>query len=163
MKTQQELQLHYWGPLHEMVKEYNQKHGSDVKPWECVKCEGDFKQYPKFTARPEAYTFAITILYDPERKEHRPVFVGDKLYLNGQEFTVGKQALIHEDRFSWVPPAPKRTFKLSDMELPCPEKRTEGGFLVTVCGETFAFSTFRDCYDFKTKLMSILTAARDQE
>lgn len=80
MKTQQELQLHYWGPHFDMVKEYNAKHGTNIEPWECVKSVwiNAFTHHPDFSG--SGYTFAVTILYDDKRNEHRPVFVGDRLY-----------------------------------------------------------------------------------
>lgn len=83
MKTQQELQLHYWGPHYDMVKEYNAKHGTYIQLWECVKYENinTYTDHPPFrNDNTEDYTFAITILYDDKRKEHRPVFVGDRVY-----------------------------------------------------------------------------------
>lgn len=179
MKTQQELMQAYWGPggTVDMVRVYNTKHLCDVKPWECVKCEGNFKKHPEFTAHPEAYTFALTILYDDKRKEHRPVWVGSELYANnctkpltikGKSeqwgyLSVGECTNYAISILSWNPPTPKRTFKLNDLELPCPEKRDEGGFLTTICGEPFLFDTWKDCADFKTKLKALLTAARDKE
>lgn len=183
MKTQQELMQAYWGPggTVDMVKEYNAKHGCDVKPWECVKYEGNSSlwrgDHPRFDGQHYSYTFALTILYDDKLKKHRPVFVGDKLYvkINGEEtrMEVGGSSIVNSvitaagDRvlsyLSWNPPTPKRTFKLNDVELPCPEKRNEGGFNTFVCGESFLFDTLQDCSEFKTKLMALLTAARDKE
>lgn len=182
MKTQQELQLHYWGPLYDMVKEYNAKHGCDVKPWECVVhlslIFGSGKVYHKqeFTEHPDfelpldksGYTFALTILYDDKRKEHRPVFVGDTLFskkLTNISIVVGlsTEHLINDLNCSWSPPMPKRTFKIGDKELPCPERRDVGGFNTFVCGEPFLFDTPQDCNEFKEKLIALITAARDKE
>lgn len=137
MKTQQELQLHYWGPLYNMVKEYNAKHGCDVKPWECVKYENEntYTEHPPFrNDNTEDYTFALTILYDDKRSEHRPVFVGDKVYTYEEyrHFIVsegstynnlivkrcpeGNLTNLHLSHASWNPPTPKRTFKLEFTE-----------------------------------------------
>ena len=125
MKTQQEFQLHYWGPHFEMVKEYNAKHGCDVKPWECVKTPCVmYENHPGFILKDDnEYTFALTILYDDKRKEHRPVLVGDKIYCvtgNGQPWTVSSIAAIAKpgawDKWSWNPPTPKRTFKIEFTE-----------------------------------------------
>lgn len=132
MKTQQELMQAYWGPggTVDMVKEYNAKHGCDVRPWECVKWRGisSHDDHPGFND--SEYTLALTILYDDRLKEHRPVFVGDKLYvkINGEEtrMEVGGSSIVNSvitaagDRvlsyLSWNPPTPKRTFKLEFTE-----------------------------------------------
>lgn len=119
MKTQQELMQAYWGPggTVDMVKEYNAKHGCDVRPWKCVRL-GDnlIERHPSFDFPPDYYTFALTILYDDKRKEHRPVFVGDRLW-KGQHWVVIESDL-YVDNLSWHPPAPKRTFivELSEEE-----------------------------------------------
>lgn len=119
MKTQQELLLHYWGPHYDMVKEYNVKHGCDVKPWKCVKLGNDpMEQHPAFDIPVDNYTFALTILYDDKRKEHRPVFVGSRLWLNhiGTFVEVTGEVKITPRDYSWNPPKPKRTFKLEFTE-----------------------------------------------
>jgi len=171
MKTQQELMQAYWGPggTVDMVKEYNEKHGTDVKPWECVKCDGDFNRHPEFTALPEAYAFALTILYDDKRKEHRPVFVGDKIYCvtgNGQPWIVSSIAAIAKpgawDKWSWNPPTPKRTFKLNDLELPCPGEYYNGA-LLGLLGVDYFFKTVEDRNKVASAITDILTAARDEE
>lgn len=117
MKTQQELQLHYWGPLYDMVKEYNAKHNCDVKPWECVKLivhggewANTYKCNPLLDCKTGVYHFALTILYDDKRKEHRPVFAGDKLYYkrDGSMITIGSGGVLdNPDSWSWNPPEPK--------------------------------------------------------
>lgn len=127
MKTQQELMQTYWGPggTVDMVKEYNAKHGCDVKPWECVRTPSvEYENHPGFILKEDGeYTFALTILYDDKHEEHRPVFVGDKIYCvtgNGEPWTVSGIAAIFKpaawDKWSWNPPKPKRTFKLEFTE-----------------------------------------------
>jgi hypothetical protein len=171
MKTQQELMQAYWAPggTVDMVKEYNEKHGTDVKPWECVKCDGDFNRHPEFTALPEAYAFALTILYDDKRKEHRPVFVGDKIYCvtgNGQPWTVSSIAAIAKpgawDKWSWNPPTPKRTFMLNDVEVPCPVNSEDGTCLV-IGNKVFYFETLEQRTLVCHALVELLTAARDKD
>ena len=119
MKTQQELMQAYWGPggTVDMVKEYNEKHGCDVKPWRCVRIKGTgslFCDHPSFSPETGVYELALTILYDDKLKEHRPVFVGDRLW-NGQHWVVIESDL-YVDNLSWNPPKPKRTFKLEFTE-----------------------------------------------
>lgn len=136
MKTQQEYQLYYWGPHYDMVREYNAKHGCDVKPWACVKLgNAPMEQHPVFDFPADSYTFSLTILYDDKRKEHRPVFVGDLLYPTypmeqhkvielstrhyGELLLQGKTGAEYNRPFtelSWNPPEPKRTFKIEFTE-----------------------------------------------
>lgn len=173
MKTQQELMQAYWGPggIVDMVKEYNEKHGCDVKPWECVKQDlvtWSFDDYTEFSGG--SYTFALTILYDDKRKEHRPVFVGDKIYCvtgNGQPWTVSSIAAIAKpgawDKWSWNPPTPKRTFKLGDKEFLCPVKERTNT-LIRMSGENIYFQENSSDYKSLCKhIRDILTAARDKE
>lgn len=118
MKTQQEYQLYYWGPHFEMVKEYNAKHGCDVKPWECVKLGDDtMESHPSFDFPAENYTFAVAILYDDKRKEHRPVFVNDRLCLKNVEtyLEVTGCVKITEEHYAWNQPAPKKWFRVAKL------------------------------------------------
>lgn len=136
MKTQQELQLHYWGLHYDMVKEYNAKHGTNIQPWECVKYKGCIAGVLcDFSNDHSVYEFALTILYDDKLKEHRPVFVGDKVYHKEygieREIVSGNLVSDFAEKFSWNPPTPKRTFKLNDMELPCPTYK-EGGYMLEI-------------------------------
>lgn len=176
MKTQQELLLHYWGPHYDMVKEYNAKHGTNIRPWECVKHvnEGKFDAHPQFAGKPWNYTFALTILYDDKRKEHRAVFVGDKVYHKetGIERTIRTVALMSDfaEKFSWNPPTPKRTFKIGDVDLPCPvytphnDNVVKVGIYTEETGGTdyFMFETLDQAIKVKQAICEILSAARDK-
>lgn len=179
MKTQQELMQAYWGPggTVDMVKEYNAKHGCDVKPWECVRSDwaNTFTQHPTF-GNPGSYYIALTILYDDKRKEHRPVFVGSELYANnctkpltikGKSeqwgyLSVGECTNYAISILSWNPPTPKRTFKLNDLELPCPDKN-KGGYQIALISRKHFFSDFHDAQKVANAIDEILTAARDKE
>ena len=115
MKTQAELKAHYRDVIIPMVAKYNYDHGTDVKPWECVKINGTVMIHqPDFKCDPNCYTFAITIL------EGKPVFVGDKLYSksDGSEFIFGQNTDFYDATLT--PPPKKRTFILNGVELPCP-------------------------------------------
>lgn len=181
MKTQQELLLHYWGPHYDMVKEYNAKHGCDVKPWACVKLVNDpMEQHPAFDFPVDSYTLALTILYDDKRKEHRPVFVGDKVYTYEEyrHFIVsegsthnnlivkrcpeGNLTNLHLSHASWNPPTPNRMFKIGDTELPCPERENEG-YQLSMWNRNYYFKTAEDRELVKSELLKLLTAARDKE
>lgn len=156
MKTQQELMQAYWGPggTVDMIKAYNAKHGCDVKPWECVKYEGNSSlwqgDHPRFDGQHYSYSFALAILYDDKRREHRPVFVGETLYFNecgDSKYTVKENGYsVHGEyihgydwrrndlsSWSWNPPTPKRTFKLNNLELPCPTYKEGGHMLEITC------------------------------
>lgn len=175
MKTQQELMQAYWGPggTVDMVKEYNAKHGCDVKPWECVKLGNDpMEQHPVFDFPADSYTFALTILYDDKLKQHRPVFVGDKIYDKngtGAPWTISYPVSANFEawnKWSWNPPTPKRTFKLGDLELPCPVKDNMGihnDFFLQVGHYYFCFNSMADRNDVAAALYDLLTAARDKE
>lgn len=172
MKTKQELMQAYWGPggTVDIVRAYNSKHGCYVKPYECVKdtITGEVYFYdPVFVSSPDKYTFALTILYDDKRKEHRPVFVGDKLwwsstssYQAAEDIETFKQA--RPPFWSWNPPTPKRTFKLNDLELPCPDKN-KGGYQIALISSKHFFSDFHDAQKVANAIDEILTAARDKE
>lgn len=166
MKTQQELQLHYWGPHFEMVKEYNAKHDTDIGPWECVKYINDVLcGDPQFPADLENYTFALAILYDDKRKEHRPVFVNDRLWLKNAEtyLEVTGCVQITEEYYAWNPPAPKRMFKINDVELNSPVQKDKGDYVTRVCGNEFYFTNYDDRNALDNILYELLTAARDKE
>ena len=159
MKTQRELILHYWGTIHDMCSAYNEKHGTDVKPWECVNCGGPFYSHPKFDAPAEGYEFAVAIL------EGRPVFVGDALYNGyGAYLRVTENCGFIFENMSWTPPAPKRTFTLNGVELPCPEKNIdtrEQYSLGINTGSIYWFATRGDRDVVSEVLDRILTQARD--
>ena len=178
MKTQQELMQAYWGPggTVDMVKEYNAKHGTNIQPWECVVHlslifgsgkvyhKQEFTEHPTF-GNPGSYYIAITILYDDKRKEHRPVFAGSELYYkrDGSMITmVNGGTITNPDRWSWNPPKPKRTFKLNDLELPCPDKN-KGGYQIALISSKHFFSDFHDAQKVANAIDEILTAARDKE
>ncbi|MFK5284047.1 hypothetical protein ACI3PL_31160, partial [Lacticaseibacillus paracasei] len=39
-KTQRELNLEYWGRVHDMCDSYNKQHGTSISPQQCVKNDG---------------------------------------------------------------------------------------------------------------------------
>ena len=170
MKTQRELNLEYWGRVHDMCAAYNEKHGTDVNPNQCVKWfDGrEWKPYEPSNGvwfhEGIQHKFAVAIL------EGKPVFVGDKLYAkhNGAEVTVDTGIKVKHNIFSeeltWTPPAPKRTFTLNGVELPCPEKNIdtrEQYSLGINTGSIYWFATRGDRDVVSEVLDRILTQARD--
>ena len=178
MKTQQELMQAYWGPggTVDMVKEYNVKHECDVKPWECVRTPSvEYENHPGFVLKEDGeYTFALTILYDDKHEDHRPVFVGDKIYCvtgNGEPWTVSSIAASTKPsawgKWSWNPPQ-KRTFKLNDVELPCPLKTepcADNLNYATLCndGQELYFESTEAKMQWRKAFTKLLTAAKDKE
>ena len=171
MKTQAELKAHYRDVIIPMVAKYNYDHGTDVKPWECVKLDGRIMIcHPKFEYKPDIYTFAITIL------EGKPVFVGDRLYANNCTqplmikgnseqsgyLSVGNCTNYDISILSWTPPIKKRTFMFGDKELPCPDKN-KGGYQISLISSRHFFSDFHDAQKVANAIDAILTEARDKE
>lgn len=178
MKTQRELNVHYWTVIHDMVEAYNKEHSADVKPWECVKYEGSVWSYkarssqPQFDCSADLYQFAVAILYDEQDKVHKPVFPGDTVYekLLPFEFTVVDANTLERDalkfkgldwsKFTWHKPQPKRTFEINGVELPCPV--VGGDYIVDINNVQFEFETLDDCVAVQVTLSKLLTEARDK-
>ena len=115
-KTQRELNLEYWGRIHDMCDAYNKQHGTNIQPQQCVKhCGGkwNLKEHPMFDGH--KYDLAVAII------EGKPVFVGDKIYTKrtGKDITVTEGFLSAID-YTLTPPKKKRTFDLNGKQLPCP-------------------------------------------
>lgn len=155
----------------DMCDAYNKDHGTDIKPWECVK----WRNHPEsnwgtYTGTPyfhefieDEITFAIAIL------EGRPVFVGDRLF----EVCSERYFIVDEDTTTewintctWTPPTKKRTFMLNGVELPCPVKVNK---LLPVSRRMeidsfyFYFDSQEDKKNAAGKLICLLTEARDKE
>ena len=184
MKTQRELNLHYWGAIHDMVEAYNKEHpGADVKPCECVRSASSklpYESHPQFSEESIYYQFAVAILYDEQAGVHRPVFPEDRLYnkvCEGIEYiakedglqVVGSSSLIRvwkngmHRNLTWHKPEPKRTFEINGVELPCPEK--EGDFVLTIYGagrRKFNFNNSDAYIRVYDAINELLTEARDK-
>jgi hypothetical protein len=138
-------------------------------PWVCVKVFGlKFTNHPKFCDAPEKYEFAVAAL------KGKPVFIGDTVYYkcDGEETTVmivdnggiiivrdsnGEGDRFHSDKFTWTPPAPKRTFNLNGVELPCPvSKLSEHTNLLNIGQYYFNFESTNDADRVKNAIVSIL-------
>lgn len=163
MKTQRELNLKYWGRVHDMCTAYNEKHGTDVKPWRCVKVHGicAYEFHPNFYGNPEAFELAVAIL------EGKPVFVGDALYNgHGAYLKVTENCGFIFENMSWTPPAPKRTFMLNGIELPCPKKVdffNEDILIIQVEDKIrhFGFKSTSEALKVYEIISDLLTKARD--
>lgn len=169
-KTADDLQEHYWSVIVPMVRKHNAQHGTDVKPWECVRhLDVIFSTHPRFTSSLKHYTFALAIL------EGKPLFWMGRIYwANGDPFTWKTNGHflddLHECNFTWAPPTKKRTFMLNGVELPCPvntpamkDGTTVYGLPINLPEDSFWFTSKEDRGLVNSTLLNILTEARDKE
>ncbi|MBK9663475.1 MAG: hypothetical protein IPO71_10920 [Nitrosomonas sp.] len=157
-KTQRELNLEYWGRVHDMCDAYNKQHGTSISPQQCVKNDGyiwNSKVNPLFDGR--KYDLAVAIIEDT------PVFVGDKIYTKrtGQGITVTEGFLSAID-YTLTPPKKKRTFDLNGQQLPCPET-APCGFTISLFGHDFYYEEYEDVNKVERAIFDMLNNARDKE
>lgn len=172
-KTADDLQEHYWSVIVPMVRKYNVEHGTDVKPWECVRgvrptghygiCHSLFDSHHEFATINFDVEFAVAIL------EGKPVFVGDQIWIKNNPYPVNwklfdywkdEMSILSQD-WTWIPFAKKRTFVLNGVELPCPVNVITEHRLGTK--QEFYFSSLKDRNDVALAIYDILTEARDKE
>ena len=158
-KTQRELNLEYWGRVHDMCDAYNKQHGTNIKPQQCVKYYGNVWRnlpikHPVFDDK--NYDLAVAIIDDT------PVFVGDKIYTKrtGQEITVTEGFLSAID-YTLTPPKPQRTFDLNGQQLPCPSK--DYNYLLEILGEFYYFESREDRNKVAKAINDLLVNARAKE
>ena len=157
-KTQRELVLEFWGRLYDMCDDYNKRHGTNIKPQDCVKhCGGkwNLKEPPMFDGH--KYDLAVAIIEDT------PVFVGDKIYHKAHKHCVK----IIEGDFDYrywtiTPPKPKRTFNLNGQQLPCPSEDYDESVL-ELLGEHYYFESIEDRNEVAREIIKLLDNARDKE
>mgnify|MGYP003440084865 CR=1 FL=1 len=162
-KTQRELNMEYWGRVHDMCDAYNKQHGTNIKTQQCVKYYGNVWddlpiKHPVFDDK--NYDLAVAIIEDT------PVFVGDKIYHKAHKHCVK----IIEGDFDYrywtlTPPKPKRTFELNGQQLPCPvrAKVTNVGTYMQVAGNNYHFDSAEDRSKVALAIFRILDNARDKE
>lgn len=169
--TLRELNLEYWGRVHDMCE------GTTVKPWECVRLVNElFDKHPRFLVCSMEYEFAVAVV------ENRPVFPNDILYHKdtGLPYTKSDDTTIHEYididgcrcriteyiKFSWQPPRPKpkRTFTLNGQELPCPVPRDKNTsqYTFSVNGTIYYFETAGDYNKIECAFRKLFAEVRDK-
>ena len=161
-KTRRELNLDYYGRVHDMCDAYNKQHGTNIKTQQCVKYYGNVWdlpiKHPVFDDK--NYDLAVAIIDDT------PVFVGDKIYTKrtGQEITVTEGFLSAID-YTLTPPKPKRTFELNGKQLPCPVRArvTNVGTYMQLAGNNYHFNSAEDRNKVALAIVSILDSARDKD
>ena len=158
-KTQRELNLEYWGRVHDMCDAYNKQHGTSIKPQQCVKYYGNVWdlpiKHPVFDDK--NYDLAVAIIDDT------PVFVGDKIYTKrtGQEITVTEGFLSAID-YTLTPPKKKRTFDLNGKQLPCPSEDYDESVL-ELLGEHYYFDSIEDRNEVAREIIKLLDNALDND
>lgn len=180
MKNNLDPRREYWGRVHDMVDAYNEKHGTDVRSWECVRYRGTkfgFQCHPSDMVLSGHVKFAVAIV------EGSPVFVGDTVYdkllsypltvENGDSLIYGTCLRFNEldwDKISWNPPKKPRTFTLNGVELPCPvePKKVRDGsevheLTMSEHNPPFWFLSKQDRNSVRAAIISILSEARDKE
>ena len=158
-KTQRELNLEYWGRIHDMCDAYNKQHGTNIKTQQCVKYYGNvwdlLIKHPVFDDK--NYDLAVAIIDDT------PVFVGDKIYSKrtGQGITLTEGFLSAID-YALTPPKKKRTFDLNGKQLPCPSEDYDESAL-ELLGEHFYFESLEDRNKVAKAINDLLNNARDKD
>ena len=158
-KTQRELNLEYWGRVHDMCDAYNKQHGTNIKPQQCVKNYGDVwnipTKHPVFDDR--GYDLAVAIIEDT------PVFVGGKIYSKrtGQGITLTEGFLSAID-YTLTPPKKKRTFDLNGKQLPCPSEDYDESAL-ELLGEHYYFDSIEDRNEVAREIIKLLDNALDND
>jgi len=158
-KTQRELNMEYWGRVHDMCDAYNKQHGTSIKPQQCVKYYGNVWdlpiKHPVFDDK--NYDLAVAIIDDT------PVFVGDKIYTKrtGQDITVTEGFLSAID-YTLKPPKKKRTFDLNGQQLPCPID-DNFAYRLDFLGDDFFFESAEDRNEVAREIIKLLNNARDKE
>lgn len=165
MKTYKENLTAYIRVI-EMCEKYNKEHGTDVKPWDCVKYRGDpiLDGNPMFTGDADKYTFAISIL------EAKPVFIGNKIWLkNVQRYITITKCInaddIRDDCCSWNPPKCE-TVIINGVELPRPLKEPstkEHNFTYECEAGHFHFNNYQEFQQWEEYFILLLIEARDKE
>lgn len=159
----EELNMEYWGRIVPMVRDHNTRNGTNIRPGNCVKCDGlaVCSDHPRFNRYSNEYELAVAIL------EGKPVFIGDTVYhkQSGIERIVNTSELSDdfEDNFTWQQPKPKRTFMLNDVELPCPMWHSVMAHPLNISGRVFYFKSPQDRNDVFNAILNVLIEARNKQ
>lgn len=148
-RERERLNIQYWTETVPMVADYNKEHGTDIKPWSCV-LHGNFSitSHPYFDGDIKPWRIAVAIVYDEATGTHKPVHVGDPIWIKGNPhpvnwalFNTWKSHVRHLSKdWTWTPPAPKREFEINGEKFTCPEKKTSSGqYILRINGTEFGF------------------------
>ena len=156
---QRELNIEYWGRVHDMCDAYNKQHGTNIDTKQCVKIDGDIwnmSHHPAFSDVPCDYSLASAIIEDT------PVFVGDKIYHKAMKHSVTIiEGAFYDFRYWTLTPQKKnRTFELNGQQLPCPSK--DDNYLLEILGEFYYFESREDRNKVVKAINDLLNNARDK-
>lgn len=157
-KTQRDLNLEYWGRIHDMCDTYNKEHGTSIKPYQCVRHCGNMwnlKEHPHFDG--SNYDLAVAII------DGKPVFVGDKIYHKAMKHSVTIiEGAFYDCRYwTLTPPKKNRTFELNGQQLPCPSK--DDNHLLDILGEYYYFESMEDRNKVAQAINILFNNARDKD
>ena len=164
--TYEELNMEYWGRVVPMVRDYNARHNTGLKPADCIRYfdsgEPVYRSHFVFDdPNPDAYKFAVAIL------EGKPVFIGDTVChkQSGIERIISAGDLVDdfEDNFTWKQPKPKRTFTLNGVELPCPMCHSVMAHPLDISGRVFYFKSPQDRNYVFNAILNVLIEARNKQ
>lgn len=168
------LNIQYWTETVPMVADYNKEHGTDIKPWDCVKLDGEAlrKGHPYFHQNSlDGYSIAVAIVYDEGTRTHKPVHVGDPIWIKNSPHPVNWvlfhawKSLIHSlaKDWTWTPYAPKREFEINGEKFACPEKGTcSGQYVLGVNGVVFGFKDSEERDRVQNTITKLLTDAANK-
>jgi len=164
MKTRRELNLEYWGRIHDMCDAHNTKCGvKKISPQDCVKLSGIvYSEYqredPNFNGSPIDYKLAVGIV------DNTPVFAGDTVcdVESGCMYKLQDMPIIHNDVVTLTPPKPKREFNLNGKMLPCPIDDSFGCRL-DFLGIDYYFGSIEDRNKVAKAIKDLLDEAIDKE
>lgn len=155
---QRELNIEYWGRVHDMCDAYNNEHGTNIKPQKCVKLNGRLWKHGHPAFDGEQYDLAVAIIED------KPVFVGDKIYHKAQKHCVPiLEGAFYDPRYwTLTPLKPQRTFDLNGQQLPCPSEDYDESVL-ELLGEHYYFESIEDRNEVAREIIKLLDNARDKD
>jgi hypothetical protein len=167
MKTRRELNLEYWGRIHDMCDAHNAKCGvKKINQQDCVKINRNvFSEccdpcaHPNFVTNPENYELAVGIVDDT------PVFAGYTAYekVSGYKHIISDGCIPPDisATLTLTPPKPKREFNLNGKMLPCPGRDYNASLLVFL-GEEYLFGSIEDRNKVSEAIKDLLDNARDK-
>lgn len=160
----------------DMCDAYNKEHGTDVKPWECVRN----KRFPfslRTQTHPDFNGLTDDCLQSMELSvailEGKPLFIGNTIYSkypgSPVSMLIGETTakLINDRQWTWTKRELKRTFEINGEVLPCPIDCQHDKFTLTLEGKesgfwTFNFNSSADRSAVLKTLVDALRNARDK-
>lgn len=167
------LNVQYWTETVPMVADYNKEHGTDIKPWSCV-LHGNFSitSHPYFDGDIKPWRIAVAIVYDEATGTHKPVHIGDPIWIKGSPHQVNWvlfhawKSLIHSlsKDWTWTPYAPKREFEINGEKFACPEKGVTAGegYKLQALGVVVSFKNRADRDRVRNAIRALLIDARNK-